>query len=62
LLERIARWTGKRPPIPVDILKTTAAGSLVFDGSRALEELGMTYKPLREALGEAVEEALASRA
>lgn len=60
LLERISRWTGKRPPIPVDILKTTAAGSLVFDGSRARDELGMRYKPLREALGEAVEEARAN--
>ena len=53
-LEEVAKWTGKRPPLPVDILKTTAAGSLVFDGSRAVEELGMTYTPLRDALGEAV--------
>jgi dihydroflavonol-4-reductase len=56
LLERVARWTGRRPPLPVDILKTTAAGSLVFDGSRALSELRMTYTPLREALREAVDE------
>jgi hypothetical protein len=34
LLERFARWTGKRPAMPVDILKTTAAGSLVFDEIR----------------------------
>ena len=57
LLEQWARWTKKRPSIPVDILKTTAAGSLVFDGSRAERELGMQYTPLREALREAVEEA-----
>ncbi|MGB5368353.1 MAG: NAD-dependent epimerase/dehydratase family protein [Polyangiales bacterium] len=57
LLEQWARWTKKRPAIPVDILKTTAAGSLVFDGSRAERELGMQYTPLREALREAVEEA-----
>lgn len=56
LLERLSLWTGRRPPLPVDILKTTAAGSLVFDGSRAQEELGLTYTPLREALREAVEE------
>ena len=55
-LERVARWTGRRPALPVDILKTTAAGSLVFDGSRATEELNMSYVPLREALREAVEE------
>ena len=56
LLERLARWTGKRPAIPVDILKTTAAGSLVFDGSRATRELGMKYTPLRQALRESIDE------
>lgn len=55
-LERIAAWTGRRPALPVDILETTAAGSLVFSGVRAKEELGMSYLPLREALREAVEE------
>ena len=56
ILEKLAQRTGRRPPLPVDILKTTAAGSLVFDGSRAKDELGMEYTPLREALREAVEE------
>jgi dihydroflavonol-4-reductase len=56
LLEWLARWTGKRPAVPVDILQTTAAGSLVFDGSRAERELGMTYTPLRAALREAIDE------
>jgi dihydroflavonol-4-reductase len=56
LLERFARRSGKRPVIPVDILKTTAAGSLVFDGSRAKTELGMTYRSLRTALSEAIDE------
>lgn len=56
VLERFARWTGRRPAIPVDILRTTAAGSLVFDGSRAMHELGMQYTPLREALRESIEE------
>jgi hypothetical protein len=52
----LARWTGKRPVVPVDILKTTAAGSLLFDGSRAQRELGMQYTPLRVALREAIDE------
>lgn len=56
ILEQCARWTKKRPAIPVDILKTTAAGSLIFDGTRARRELGMQYTPLREALREAVDE------
>ena len=56
VLERVADWTGRRPALPVDILKTTAAGSLLFDGSRAKGELAMHYTPLRDALREAVEE------
>ncbi len=56
LLERFSSWTGRRTALPVDILKTTAAGSLIFDGSRAEDELGMEYTPLRVALGEAVAE------
>ncbi|MDH3727650.1 MAG: hypothetical protein OER77_08975, partial [Myxococcales bacterium] len=56
MLELLARWTGKRPVVPVDILKTTAAGSLLFDGSRAQRELGMQYTPLRVALREAIDE------
>ncbi|MEM9731743.1 MAG: NAD-dependent epimerase/dehydratase family protein, partial [Myxococcota bacterium] len=55
-LEEVSRVTGQRPVLPLDILKTTAAGSLVFDGTRAVDELGMTYTPLRDALREAVEE------
>ena len=62
LLERLARLTGKRPALPMDILKTTAAGSLIFDGSRAEQELGMRYRPLREALREAVDEIRAESA
>ncbi len=57
--EWVSRWTGRRPALPVDILKTTAAGSLIFDGSRAQRELGMQYTPLRSALRDAVEEARA---
>ena len=35
--------------------------ALTFDGSRAVDELELTYVPLREALREAVEEIQASR-
>jgi dihydroflavonol-4-reductase len=55
-LEAVSHWTGRRPALPLDILQTTAAGSLLFDGSRAEAELGMKYTPLRQALAEAVAE------
>ena len=56
VMERVASWTGRRPPLPVDILTTSAAGSLTFDGTRAIRELGMTYRPLRSAIADAVAE------
>jgi len=56
VLEMLGTLTGRRSPIPLDILKTTAAGSLIFDGTRAERELGLRYKPLRVALGEAIAE------
>jgi dihydroflavonol-4-reductase len=59
ILEVVSSWTGIRPILPVDILKTTAAGSLLFDGGRAERELGLAYTPLRTALGDAVAEILA---
>jgi dihydroflavonol-4-reductase len=55
-LEWLASITGQRPALPVDILKTTQAGSLLFDGSRAVRELGMEYQSLEQALREAVAE------
>ena len=55
-LEWLASITGQRPALPVDILKTTQAGSLLFDGSRAVRELGMEYRPLEQALRESVAE------
>ncbi|MEH6592124.1 MAG: NAD-dependent epimerase/dehydratase family protein [Halioglobus sp.] len=48
--------TGKRPVIPMDVIKTTAAGSLLFKPDRAIDELNMRYTPLKDALAEAVEE------
>ena len=59
-MEWLSRKTGNRPVLPLDVIKTTAAGSLLFDGSRAIEELGMNYTPLRTALEESVEEILAA--
>ncbi|MGD8608593.1 MAG: NAD-dependent epimerase/dehydratase family protein [Myxococcales bacterium] len=56
LSEKVASVTGRRPALPVDILKTTAAGSLIFDGGKAQRELDMQYTPIRVALREAVEE------
>jgi dihydroflavonol-4-reductase len=56
LLTAIARRTGRRPPVSADIIRTTLAGSLLFDGSKAERELGIHYTPLRTALAEAVAE------
>jgi nucleoside-diphosphate-sugar epimerase len=55
-MEWLSRRTGVRPMLPLDVLKTTAAGSLLFDDSRAIEELGMRYTTLDTALAEAVAE------
>jgi nucleoside-diphosphate-sugar epimerase len=56
VMDRVSRWTGLRPPVPLDVIKTTAAGSLLFDTKRAEQELEIHYTPLRQALGEAVDE------
>jgi nucleoside-diphosphate-sugar epimerase len=55
-MEWISRQTGTRPLIPLDVIRTTAAGSLLFDASRSVDELDMSYTPLRTALAESVEE------
>jgi dihydroflavonol-4-reductase len=55
-MEAASRVTGIRPLVPLDVLKTTAAGSLLFDATRSIDELGMTYTPLSKALSESVEE------
>ena len=47
--------------LPVDVLKTTAAGSLLFDASRSIEELGMSYTPLETALAESVAQIMSAR-
>ncbi|MDX1733231.1 MAG: SDR family NAD(P)-dependent oxidoreductase [Halioglobus sp.] len=55
-METVSRFTRRRPVLPLDVLKTTAAGSLLFDAGRSETELGMTYTPLETALAESVEE------
>jgi dihydroflavonol-4-reductase len=55
-MDIVARKTGRRPMMPLDVLKTTAAGSLLFDPSRGINELGMSYTALETALAEAVAE------
>jgi dihydroflavonol-4-reductase len=55
-MEWLSQYTGARPILPLDLLKTSAAGSLLFDGSLAERELAMSYTPLERALEEAVQE------
>ena len=55
-MEACSKLTGKRPLLPIDVLKTTAAGSLLFDASLATEELDLSYTSLRHALSEAIED------
>jgi dihydroflavonol-4-reductase len=55
-MELVARRTGKRPLLPLDVLKTTASGSLLFDASKGIRELGMSYTPLETALLESIAE------
>ncbi len=52
----ISKRTGSRPVIPLDVIKTTAAGSLLFKPDRAINELQMCYTPLQQALAESVQE------
>ncbi len=53
-MEIMSNFSGKRPELPMDVLKTTMAGSLLFDVSKAEEQLNMNYTPLHHALSEAV--------
>lgn len=55
-MEAVSKVSGKRPLLPLDVLKTTAAGSLLFDGSLAEEMLEMEFAPLEVALGDAINE------
>ena len=54
-MEYAARITGRRPAIPLDVIRTTAAGSLLFSPDHAKQDLNMQYTPLRQALEEAID-------
>lgn len=54
MMEWSARITGVRPMLPLDVLKTTAAGSLLFDGSKAVRAFGLEYTSLEYALDESI--------
>jgi hypothetical protein len=56
VMEVISKFSGKRPELPLDVIKTTAAGSLLFDASVSEKELGMQYHSLKIALGDAVKD------
>lgn len=56
VMEMFSRVSGVRPMLPIDVLKTTAAGSLLFDGSKAQKVLEINYTPLSSALAESVQE------
>jgi dihydroflavonol-4-reductase len=62
VMEWVSRRTGQRPVIPLDVIKTTAAGSLLFDAGRSKRELDMHYTSLRTALAESVAEIKAGNA
>ena len=55
-MELVSRVTGVRPMLPLDELKTTSAGSRLFDGSKAQKALGINYTPLSTAQAESVED------
>ena len=56
VLTALSFFTGRRPLMPIDLMRTVYRGSLLFDGSRAERELGITYTPIRSALKERVDE------
>jgi dihydroflavonol-4-reductase len=62
VMEWLSRRTGQRPVIPLDVIRTTAAGSLLFDAGRSKRELDMQYTPLHTALAESVAEIQAGQA
>ncbi len=53
-MEMMSKISGKRPELPLDVLKTTMAGSLLFDVSKSKKILNLQYTPLKVALAEAV--------
>jgi hypothetical protein len=56
IMARLSRWTWSRPPLPLDVIKTTTAGSLLFDTKRAEQQREIHYTPQRQTRGEAMDE------
>lgn len=56
IMSWISKRSGSRPIIPMDVIKTTAAGSLLFKPDRAINDLHMRYTPLKHALAESIED------
>lgn len=54
LMSGWARLTKRPPLMPYDLVQTAYQGSLLFDGSKAERDLGISYSPVRVALEEAV--------
>lgn len=46
--------TGRNPTAPADLVRTAAKGTLLFDATKSEQELGMSYRNIREAFAEAV--------
>jgi dihydroflavonol-4-reductase len=56
VLTALSSVTGKRPLMPIDLMRTVYRGSVLFDGSKAELELGISYTKIRFALQERVDE------
>ncbi|MEJ2737571.1 MAG: NAD-dependent epimerase/dehydratase family protein [Anaerolineae bacterium] len=54
LMSGWARLTKSPPLMPYDLMRTAYQGSLLFDGSKAERDLGISYTPVRVALEEAI--------
>jgi dihydroflavonol-4-reductase len=54
LMSGWARLTKRPPLMPYDLMRTAYQGSLLFDGSKAERDLGISYTPIRVALEEAI--------
>jgi len=58
MITALSSIIGKRPLMPIDLMRTVYRGSLLFDGSKVERELGISYTPISTALQETVEEIL----
>jgi dihydroflavonol-4-reductase len=56
LMTAWSQISGTPPLMPLDLMRTVTTGSLVFDGRKAVRELGISYTPIRVALKEAIAE------